>query len=61
MAIEMGAVSKDLALCIHPHPTLTETIGQAAETLHGLSTHIFVLEESDSRLRLSARVVRDKR
>ncbi len=41
-AIEMGAVSRDLALCIHPHPTLTETIGEAAETLHGLSTHIFV-------------------
>ena len=42
VAIEMGAVSKDLALCIHPHPTLTETIGEAAETLHGLSTHIYV-------------------
>jgi dihydrolipoamide dehydrogenase len=41
VAIEMGAVSKDLALCIHPHPTLSETIGQAAETLHGLATDIY--------------------
>ncbi|MCI0642582.1 MAG: dihydrolipoyl dehydrogenase [Gemmataceae bacterium] len=42
VAIEMGATSKDLALCIHPHPTLTETISEAAETLHGLSSHIYV-------------------
>ncbi|MBM3994242.1 MAG: dihydrolipoyl dehydrogenase [Planctomycetes bacterium] len=42
VAIEMGATAKDLAMCIHPHPTLSETIGEAAEFLHGLSSHIFV-------------------
>jgi dihydrolipoamide dehydrogenase len=42
VAIEMGATAHDLALCIHPHPTLTETIAEAAETLHGLSSHIFM-------------------
>jgi dihydrolipoamide dehydrogenase len=42
VAVEMGATAHDLALCIHPHPTLTETIAEAAETLHGLSSHIFV-------------------
>jgi dihydrolipoamide dehydrogenase len=42
VAIEMGATAKDLALCIHPHPTLTETISEAAETLHDLSSHIYV-------------------
>jgi dihydrolipoamide dehydrogenase len=42
VAIEMGATARDLALCIHPHPTLTETISEAAELLHGLSSHIFV-------------------
>jgi dihydrolipoamide dehydrogenase len=42
MAIEMGATSKDIALSIHPHPTLTETISEAAETMHDLSSHIFV-------------------
>jgi dihydrolipoamide dehydrogenase len=41
-AIEMGATSLDLAMTIHPHPTLSETIMEAAETLHGLSSHIFV-------------------
>ncbi|MSQ93309.1 MAG: dihydrolipoyl dehydrogenase [Gemmataceae bacterium] len=41
VAIEMGATAKDLAMCIHPHPTLSETIGEAAELLHGLSSHIF--------------------
>jgi dihydrolipoamide dehydrogenase len=42
VAIEMGATAKDLAMCIHPHPTLSETLGEAAETLHGLSSHIFM-------------------
>ena len=32
VAIEMEATAKDLALCIHPHPTLTETIREAAES-----------------------------
>jgi len=41
VAIEMGATSKDLALSIHPHPTLTETISEAAETLHDLASHIY--------------------
>jgi dihydrolipoamide dehydrogenase len=36
VAIEMGATGHDLALCIHLHPTLTVTIAEAAETLHGL-------------------------
>jgi dihydrolipoamide dehydrogenase len=31
LAIEMGAVAQDLALTIHPHPTLSETISEAAE------------------------------
>ena len=42
VAVEMGATAKDLALCVHPHPTLSESVGEAAETLHGLSSHIFV-------------------
>ncbi len=31
LAIEMGALAEDLALTLHPHPTLSETIGEAAE------------------------------
>jgi dihydrolipoamide dehydrogenase len=41
LAVEMGALAKDLALCIHPHPTLSETLMEAAETLYGTSTHIY--------------------
>jgi dihydrolipoamide dehydrogenase len=41
LAIEMGATSRDLALSIHPHPTLTETVSEAAESLHGLATHLY--------------------
>jgi len=33
LALEMGAVAEDLRLTIHPHPTLSETVMEAAETL----------------------------
>ena len=36
-----GATAKDLALTIHPHPTLTETYSEAADHLHGLATHLY--------------------
>ena len=41
LAIEMGAVAKDLELTIHPHPTLSETIMQAAEVFFGTSTDLY--------------------
>ena len=41
LAIEMGAVAQDLKLSIHSHPTLSETIMEAAESFFGHSTHIF--------------------
>jgi dihydrolipoamide dehydrogenase len=46
LAIEMAATSRDLALSIHPHPTLTETIMEAAESLHGLATHLYRVRKS---------------
>ena len=39
LAVEMAALASDLALSIHPHPTLSETIMEAAEQLYGSSTH----------------------
>jgi len=39
-AIEMGAVAEDLALTIHPHPTLSETVMEAAEAALGKSVHM---------------------
>jgi dihydrolipoamide dehydrogenase len=41
LAIEMAAVAADLKLAIHPHPTLSETIMEAAELFFGGSTHYF--------------------
>lgn len=41
LAIEMGAVAEDLAMSIHPHPTLSETIMESAEMFLGTSTHIY--------------------
>jgi dihydrolipoamide dehydrogenase len=40
LAVEMAASAKDLALIIHAHPTLSETVGEAAETLYGTATHL---------------------
>ncbi|MBF0176543.1 MAG: dihydrolipoyl dehydrogenase [Magnetococcales bacterium] len=39
LAIEMGAVVEDLATTIHPHPTLSETVMEAAEVFFGHSPH----------------------
>jgi dihydrolipoamide dehydrogenase len=39
LALEMGATLEDLALTIHPHPTLCEGIVEAAELALGLPTH----------------------
>lgn len=41
LAIEMGANASDLKLTIHPHPTLSETMMEAAEVFFGHSAHIY--------------------
>ena len=41
LAVEMGATAEDLKLTIHPHPTLSETLMEAAEVFFGQSTHIY--------------------
>jgi dihydrolipoamide dehydrogenase len=41
VAIEMGATVRDLAESVHPHPTRSETIMEAAEAFYGVSTHTF--------------------
>jgi dihydrolipoamide dehydrogenase len=40
IALEMGATIEDIGLSIHPHPTLTESIMDAAEAMHGKAIHI---------------------
>lgn len=42
LAIEMGADATDLALTIHPHPTLSETVAMAAEAFSGTLTDLLV-------------------
>jgi dihydrolipoamide dehydrogenase len=41
LAIEMDCVAGDLALTIHPHPTLSETLGLAAEVFEGTITDLY--------------------
>lgn len=42
LAIEMGADAEDIGLTIHPHPTLSETIGLAAEIFEGTITDLYI-------------------
>ena len=41
LAVEMGATARDLAESVHPHPTLSETLMEAAESFYGTATHTF--------------------
>ncbi len=42
LAIEMGADAADIGLTIHPHPTLSETVGLAAEAFEGTLTDLYI-------------------
>ena len=42
LAIEMGAEAADIGLTIHPHPTLSESIGMAAEIYEGTITDLYL-------------------
>ncbi|MCP5062333.1 MAG: FAD-dependent oxidoreductase, partial [Ignavibacteriae bacterium] len=41
LAIEMAALAKDVALTIHAHPTLSETMMESAEVFFGQATHLY--------------------
>ena len=41
LAVEMAALAEDLKLSIHPHPTLSETVMEAAEMFFGTSAHLY--------------------
>jgi len=42
LAIELGADAADVALTIHPHPTLSETVGLTAEAFEGTITDLYL-------------------
>jgi len=41
LAVEMAALASDVKLTIHPHPTMSETMMEAAEVFFGHSTHVY--------------------
>lgn len=47
LAIEMGCDVEDIALTIHPHPTLSETIAQAAEIFEGTITDLYMPKKKE--------------
>ena len=46
LAVEMGATARDIADSVHPHPTLSETLMEAAEVFYGTATHTPTRKES---------------
>jgi dihydrolipoamide dehydrogenase len=46
LAVEMGATARDVADCVHPHPTLSETLMEAAESFYGTATHTISRRDS---------------
>jgi dihydrolipoamide dehydrogenase len=46
LAVEAQLTAKDLALSVHPHPTLSETLMEAAEVFYGHPTHTFVKKKA---------------
>jgi dihydrolipoamide dehydrogenase len=46
VAIEMGATVRDIAESVHPHPTLSETLMEAAEVFYGTATHTLTRKSS---------------
>ena len=42
LALEMGATLEDITATIHPHPTLSESVAEAAEVAEGMPVHIFL-------------------
>jgi len=48
LAIEMGAEASDIAKTIHPHPTLGESVGMAAEVYEGTITDLYIPKKKPS-------------
>jgi dihydrolipoamide dehydrogenase len=46
LALELGADAEDLALAVHPHPTLSETVALAAELAEGTITDLYAPKRS---------------
>ena len=42
LAVEMGADATDIGLTVHPHPTLSETVGMSAEAFEGTITDLYI-------------------
>jgi dihydrolipoamide dehydrogenase len=48
LAIEMGCDVEDIALTIHPHPTLSETVAMAAEVFEGTITDLYLPKKKEN-------------
>ena len=51
LAIEMGSDVEDIALTIHPHPTLSETVALSAEIFEGTITDLYLPKKKEEKIR----------
>lgn len=51
LAIEMGCDVEDVALTIHPHPTLSETVALAAEVFEGTITDLYLPKKKEEKVK----------
>jgi dihydrolipoamide dehydrogenase len=52
LAVELGATAKNLAEAVHPHPTLSETLKECAESFYGVATHMISRRRTEPRLKV---------
>lgn len=50
LAIEMGCEVEDIALTIHPHPTLSETLAMSAEVFEGTITDLYIPKKKEEKI-----------
>jgi dihydrolipoamide dehydrogenase len=56
LAVQLGATVEDVMVTIHPHPTVSEAIMEAAEVAAGMPVHINPLKKADRPARMPAHV-----
>jgi hypothetical protein len=56
LAVQLGATVEDIMVTIHPHPTVSEAIMEAAEVAAGMSVHINPPRKAEGAPRMRAHV-----
>jgi hypothetical protein len=61
LAVQLGATVEDIMVTIHPHPTVSEAIMEAAEVAAGMPVHVHPPRKADGAARMPVHVHPPKR